>query len=424
MSLQEMKLSEVFEALLDPWQPASAGRLRSQQVFEGAKDTFGITKLMRRDLANALGVTTRTLKNWETHASIPEDQDVARLIEALTSHHRDAWAPGAFLEWKRRVGNVIRARIQEARDSRHPEPRQAPARDALPVLELAQLDRLPVRRDVEVVELWYGSEQTEVREGVEKLVTLPTGQAMVHHFGPGMAHLAPRTLKEAEELARDRLLFVPRAFWVRFKVPDPTIQYRTIVYIDIPYGSHHDVVSMDGYASQNLICRGGLAAFMDLRGTMYGPSPSEPLNGCGCAAVVVAVAYRKGKPVSRSESVLVVRRGVLLPDDVFLASNRRPFESWPGNLSASRVLLQSRNPIGGTSVYAMDLDGGQLARLANDERSVAWECLTDGAGGDIAKWLPNGVVQFGKRSGPNGAVELVQHRDPLWNARVNTPPPL
>ena len=185
------------------------------------------------------------------------------------------------------------------------------------------------------------------------------------------------------------------------------------VFTDIPYLAKHP--SYQPVGSFQASCRvgmGGIAAFVDRYGNLRPRSQFEIGGGIGCVAIILAVAYDGKVPIFRSNGILVVRKGIRFPDDVWLsARTNRPICSTSGDISKGRFIFQSRESKGAScDIFVADYNGENMCNINAADES-AWDGFQDETGQEVACWTDDGKITYCTRSGGLGYGVIVTRPD-------------
>jgi len=213
----------------------------------------------------------------------------------------------------------------------------------------------------------------------------------------------------------DKKMFVPHAVVVKGKKPESFEHVPVLVHVctDVPYVEQQANEQKDGsFEAPCLIGMGGIVPFVDDYGNLRPRGPLDVGDGIGCVAAIVAVAYSGGRPFRRSRYVLVARKGIRYPDDIWCSiKSGRPICSKEGDISNARFIFQSPEPNGSScDVFVANYNGGNMCNLNSGEPS-AWDGFYAENGEEVACWTSDGQIQYCTRSTGIGKGTLVSRPD-------------
>ncbi len=155
-----------------------------------------------------------------------------------------------------------------------------------------------------------------------------------------------RTLS-IDDISFDELPEVPQLIEVRVNDRNPKGKVKLFIITDRPYyGSPlPDRMSDEGnqYRFSLQVGRKGLTGFVSVEASgLYSKGAGSGAVGLGegPVAAIMAVRYQGDKPVGRSQLVLVIRKGIVNPDDIWYDADNAGYFSLPyvgANMETSRL---------------------------------------------------------------------------------------
>lgn len=161
--------------------------------------------------------------------------------------------------------------------------------------------------------------------------------------------------------------------------------------------------------------RGGLAAFLDAKGAYQTWNPyicGDATNGVGSVGILVLIEWDGETPLYRSRYLVIVRKGIRYPDDVWWSTKTQSALLSPtaGPIEKRRFIFQSREAQGGsTDVFIADFDGRNLCNVSADN-PAAYDGFYDDEGNEVVAWVDDKHVRY--CSMKNGTKRLTIKIDP------------
>jgi hypothetical protein len=293
------------------------------------------------------------------------------------------------------------------------KPLDEPASRKVYSLNYKLLEDTEIKPELVIKSLSYGEGTRSELIINDRLIVLPkevklSGEDLGGGNDSATRRLFDLYLKEIKDPAsRDKEIYVPHVVLVRGERPEKYKNLPVLVHVctDIPYKQQTDYQPSGSFEARCLIDTGGIAPFVDERGNFHKKIRRRVKKDVGCAAAIVAVAYAEGSPLFRSEYILVVRKGIRYPDDVWRSrkGNGPPICSVPVNCENSdlrnggRFIFESREPDGAsTDVFVADYNGDNMCNLNAGEPS-AWDGFHEN-GNEVACWTPDGKIRFCTRA--------------------------
>lgn len=293
----------------------------------------------------------------------------------------------------------------------------------LPPITKEQLDMLPVSPKLSIKRISYGDEINQHIVEVDQLYILPDETKFLsnNRVPTNIVELVMRQQGGLDSISKTREVFVPEDVEIIGEKQDDMKNHYAQIYVctDIPYSATHP--NSQGDSSFRATCQigmGGIAAFVDRYDDLRPCSQFEIGGGIGCVAVILAVAYKGRIPVFKSSGILVIRKGIRFPDDVWLsAQTNRPICSTAGDISKGRFIFQSRESKGASfDIFVADYNGKRMCNLNAGDES-AWDGFQDETGREVACWTDDGQIKFCTRSGGLGYGRIVTRPDCLGIGR-------
>jgi succinate dehydrogenase flavin-adding protein (antitoxin of CptAB toxin-antitoxin module) len=160
------------------------------------------------------------------------------------------------------------------------------------------------------------------------------------------------------------------------------------------------------------IGRGGISDFVDRHGNFQDRNDFVVGNGLGAMVAIVAVEFADDAPIGRSPYVIVVRKGIRYPDDIWLSNKtNKPITSADNDdISRARFVFQSRQlDFGSTDIYAADFNGSNMVNLT-DDNPEAYDGFFDDNGDEIVAWINNNTIRYSSMR--DGQREVIEKVDP------------
>lgn len=283
------------------------------------------------------------------------------------------------------------------------------------------IEALPELRSIRITDISFGEGASRIHYGKSDLLELPAGTVLPTEYVPydgQERHVLKNLLKEpiADAAARSKV-FVPRTFSLSGKKRGLGTKIAVFVCTDVFYvfASDHRI-DADSFEVSGVLGRGGIAEFVDKAGEVQNWNKYIVGDGIGGAGVLTAVEFREGKPVGRSPFVLVVRKGIRYPDDVWRSQQTgKPIVSEQGDdISTARFLFESRQPNGmSTDIFIADFNGARMCNLTLKDET-AYDGLFNDQGEEIAKWVDARTVQY--CSMREGLRQIVRRTDCIFDS--------
>lgn len=152
----------------------------------------------------------------------------------------------------------------------------------------------------------------------------------------------------------------------RFLVSGPRAIFgKTLVYVitDLAYVQAISTTPVGStYVARCLLDRGGILPFIDIE--EYHKGRVSPRSDVGARGLIVAVRFRRGRPVARSRYILCIRSGIRYPDDLWISPRTGSAILSEIHRDIARVAFQSRQEGGLSSdVFACDVNGSRMVNL-------------------------------------------------------------
>lgn len=297
----------------------------------------------------------------------------------------------------------------------HPERRAGQgggaARDELTeTLPADGVDGIPIHPEFMIESIRYGDAPQVVNVPRSSLFVLPK-KARIQDAGSFMyrpAKLIPPNIADIATHFRGKTVYFPRSFAVAVKKPESyaSSPVRLFACTDLPHPQH--APSVDALTFEVKLGLGGIVAFVDSDGNVRQRDRCTVGEGLGTAGVLVAVAFTPDGPQIRTPYVLVIRKGIRYPDDVWLsAKTARPFTSRPSELDKVRFAFQSRQSGAlGTAIFAADYQGTRMYNITEQLKYCANQIRND-RGEEVLRWTADGKVAFASNFRGTGILEEV-----------------
>jgi hypothetical protein len=278
----------------------------------------------------------------------------------------------------------------------------------LPAITKEQLDMLPVNPKLSIKRIRYGDGINRHIVEADRLYILPDEMRFLdsNRAPANLVELVMNQQGGLDGISDSKEVFVPENLEIRGEKQDEMSELPALIYVctDIPYLAKHPIYQTIGsFQATCLVGMGGIVAFVDRHGNLRPRSQFEIGGGIGCVAVIMAVAYDRRVPAFKSSGILVIRKGIRFPDDVWLsARTNRPICSTEGDISKGRFIFQSREPKGASrDIFVADYNGENMCNLNAGDES-AWDGFQDETGREVACWTDDGQITFCTRSGGLG----------------------
>jgi hypothetical protein len=288
-------------------------------------------------------------------------------------------------------------------------------------------DDLEINGQLRITGIRYGEgPQREVVAGdklcvLGKDILLRSSREFVH-FDNGKRYVLKNLFAENE---RDALLLnenthFPFQLVVSGKKAKATNSVSLVRISDIRYVQGHDVGQNESFEISCIHGRGGIACFIDKKGEYQIWNPyiiGDPGNAIGSVGVLVLIEWENAKPLYRSPYVVILRKGIRYPDDIWLSrTTLSPLMSpGDGEFTRRRFIFQSREPAGGsTDIYVADFDGGNMVNLSQDNVD-AFDGFFDDDGVEVVGWVDERHIKYSSMQ--KGTKQVAIRMDPIYNKK-------
>ena len=250
----------------------------------------------------------------------------------------------------------------------------------LPAIVRASLDSLPINPQLTITSISYGEGAQQRTVNLDQLYVLSAETRFVADDGTrvNLVELALSQQGGLDTVSRTKQIFAPALITVNGRKFGEAQNYPTLVYVytDIPYlGRHPRNQSNHSFQAICHVGMGGIAAFVDNFGDLRPRSEFEIGHDLGCVAVIFAVSYAGRTPAFRSSGILLIRKGIRYPDDIWLSSRTgRPICSATDNISKGRFIFQSRESKGEScDIFVADYNGDNMCNInLHEEFCLGW----------------------------------------------------
>lgn len=187
--------------------------------------------------------------------------------------------------------------------------------------------------------------------------------------------------------------------------PDRTVALFSIK--DIVYPPEVDSTGMETFEIKRMNGRGGIAEFVDGYGNFHMPNfrIGKDLGGIG---VLVAIEFEGELPVYRSRYVVIVRKGIRYPDDIWLSTKTNKPITQPGytDLSEAKFVFQSRELYSTSSdIFVSNFSGTIMHNLTEDDQAAA-DQFVDNYGNEVIEWVDEKHIRYYSAT-PNGVKRII-----------------
>jgi hypothetical protein len=206
---------------------------------------------------------------------------------------------------------------------------------------LRHIEEIEVDESIAVNAIAYG-EGTQIETiGEHELLTLQKEVKLPQEF------TALFNEQQLQMLRDNGRLHFPRNITVRGQRSHQDTTVAVYICTDTFYFQEYDRPNNDMFEVCCVLDRGGIAAFVDKYGNLQKKGKFPFGDEFGGVGAIVAIEFRSSQPICRSRFVIVIRRGIRYPDDIWLsARTNRPITSVVnGDITKSRFIFQSRQPI-------------------------------------------------------------------------------
>jgi hypothetical protein len=210
------------------------------------------------------------------------------------------------------------------------------------------LDAIAVDRRLTISEIRYGGGPQAERVGGERLWALASERLLETcrewvSFDNGDRYVLKNLFSgdEKDRLLSEASLHYPRELTVVAAGAQPDRILTLYRICDIPYLEASVVCASDEVHLPCTNGRGGLSDFLDASARYQTTNPyivGDETNGVGAVSILVLVEHDEAGPVCRSQYVVIVRKGILYSDDIWMSKvSGQPFLA-PGPGEPSRLL--------------------------------------------------------------------------------------
>jgi hypothetical protein len=134
----------------------------------------------------------------------------------------------------------------------------------------------------------------------------------------------------------------------------------------------------------------------------------------GGIGILVAVEFDGEHPMCRSRYIVIVRKGVRYPDDIWFSKRTNNPITQPGHtdLSEARFVFQSREPYSASfDIFIAKFDGTSMYNLTEDNHA-ADDSFFDSEGNEVVEWVDEKRIRYSSMQG--GVRKTVIGIDPLY----------
>jgi hypothetical protein len=252
---------------------------------------------------------------------------------------------------------------------------------------------------------------------LERNVYLETAKEYVD-FDGGKGYVLKNlfTDEQVKQLLTNERLHFPRDITVKGKKTQPHNDIAIFLCSDMPYYQGCDLSARDTFEINCRLDRGGLADFLDTKANYQTWNPyiiGNEDNRIGSIAVMVAVEFDKQQPICRSRYIVMLRKGIRYPEDIWWSkdTNKPLVSPFHSDITETRFMFQSREPSSRTTdIFVADFNGNNMRNLT-EEHPDAYDGFYNDDGEEVARWIDKTHIQY--CSMVEGTRRTVIKSDPL-----------
>jgi hypothetical protein len=265
-----------------------------------------------------------------------------------------------------------------------------------------RIEEIPVNQKLRISSIRYGESFRAEKVTENQLLFLPSDIKLPKEFvgSEGSEAYVLKSLSEikVQDLLENQHLYFPH----KIAVDGQRSQKGSIVVVYICtdrfyfQGVNKSFLKRENFEVDCLLGRGGIAAFVKIDGSFQNNNKFVLGNGLGGVGAICAVEFLNSKPINRSRYVVVIRKGIRYPDDIWISKKTgKPITNRIGDdISEGRFIFQSTQINGSSSdIFVADFNGENMYHL-NRKNNTEYDGFYDSDEQEVAQWTDERNIQY------------------------------